>query len=69
MKKSAQKIVRRTRGRGTDGTVLTSNELRARGFDLDGTNLDRLRWRIRSENISKRTAANDEVVNAWRVAA
>jgi len=69
MKKSAQKIVRRTRGRGTDGTVLTSNELLARGFDLDGTNLDRLRWRIRSENISKRTAANDEVVNAWRVAA
>ena len=30
---------------------------------------DRMRWRTRSENISKKTAANDEIANAWRVAA
>ena len=48
MKKSTQEIEWRTRGRDTsiqrfefdDGTVLSTTELLARGFDLDGTSLD-----------------------------
>jgi hypothetical protein len=53
-----------------DGTILTTRELLARGFDLDGTaGDDQMRWRTRSENISKKTVANDETANAWRIAA
>lgn len=46
-----------------DGTILTTRELLARGFDLDGT--ERMRWDVR-------VAANDASCVAqleWRVVA
>jgi hypothetical protein len=60
-----------------DGTTLTTAELLARGFDLDGTAgdmilgtnaNDRIRWRMDVVTNGGR-AANHEALNVWRNAA
>ncbi len=62
-----------------DGTTLSTNELLARGFDLDGTadddliigasTTDRRRWRTVAAISNSCKAANDEAIHAWRAAA
>jgi len=53
-----------------DGTILTTKELLARGFDLDGTaGDDQIRWRSHAAIYNFHQAGNDEATQAWRIAA
>ncbi|MDD5385113.1 MAG: calcium-binding protein [Gallionella sp.] len=53
-----------------DGTTLTLTDLLAKGFDLNGAAGDnKMRRRTRAATINSYTAANDEAIHAWRVAA
>jgi len=53
-----------------DGTILTTKELLARGFDLDGViGSERMRWRSHAAIYNFHQAGNDEATQAWRIAA